>query len=136
MRFLTCFILFLFCSVATANQSVCKSCDKSNKTGNPRENILNFYHKRNVDRIRTKRNDPSTFVGHPKTREERWHANFDTNNIDRQVEQAASLVNLLIKVIDRYLNNCVPIILYDAAVERTDGIVIDQFFKVRNSLIS
>lgn len=79
---------------------------------------------------RVKRNDDSTFVGHPKTREERWHASFNLNRTNYQVDQAQSLVNLLVKVMDKYLNACIPIILYDHYVESSDGIILQTFFKV------
>lgn len=79
---------------------------------------------------RVKRYEDATFVGHTKTREERWHSNFNMNKTFLQVEQAQSLVNLLVKVMDKYLNACVPIILYDHYVESSEGIVLEMFFKV------
>lgn len=79
---------------------------------------------------RVKRQDDSTFVGHPKTREERWHASFNLNKTNLQQDQAQSLVNLLIKVMDKYLNACTPIIFYDRYVESSEGIVLQTFFKV------
>lgn len=82
------------------------------------------------DSIRFKRvkRDDSTFVGHPKTREERWHASFNINQTNLQQDQAQSLVNLLIKVMDRYLNSCIPIIFYDRQLE-SEGIILQTFFK-------
>lgn len=79
---------------------------------------------------RVKRNDDSTFIGHPKTREERWHSNFNLNQTNQQVDQAQSLVNLLVKVMDKYLNSCIPIILYDNSVATSEGIILQTFFKV------
>lgn len=79
---------------------------------------------------RVKRSDDATFHGHPKTREERWHASFDINKTNTQFDQAQSLVNLLVKVMDKYLNSCIPIILYDHHVESTEGILLQAFFKV------
>lgn len=79
---------------------------------------------------RVKRNDDSTFIGHPKTREERWHTNFNLNQTNQQVDQAQSLVNLLVKVMDKYLNSCIPIILYDNSVATSEGIILQTFFKV------
>lgn len=80
---------------------------------------------------RVKRNDDGTFHGHPKTREERWHTSFNLNRTILQQEQAQSLVNLLVKVMDKYLNVCIPIILYDQFVESTEGILLQTFFKVK-----
>lgn len=79
---------------------------------------------------RIKRSDDTTFVGHPKTREERWHTSFNLNRTNVQQDQAQSLVNLLVKVMDKYLNACIPIILYDHYVESTEGILLQTFFKV------
>lgn len=79
---------------------------------------------------RTKRADHGAFLGHPKTREERWHAAFNLNRTFSQFEQTQSLVTLLVKVMDKYLNACVPIILYDQFVESSDGIILQTFFQV------
>lgn len=78
---------------------------------------------------RVKRDD-STFAGHPKTREERWHTSFNINKTNLQQDQAQSLVNLLIKVMDKYLNSCIPIIFYDRSVDSSEGIILQTFFKV------
>lgn len=78
---------------------------------------------------RVKRQDDPTFVGHPKTREERWHTSFNLNKTNFEQDQAQSLVNLLIKVMDKYLNACTPIIFYDRSVE-SEGVVLQTFFKV------
>lgn len=100
-----------------------------------RDNILRYYDNLQRDRLessiaRYKRSD-ATFVGHPKTREERWHTSFNRNSIKLKIEQTQSLVSLLNKVIDRYLNACIPIVFYDSIVENTDGIVLQMFFQVR-----
>lgn len=84
----------------------------------------------NVFLKRSKREDESTFIGHPKTREERWHASFNLNRTNLQLEQAQSLVNLLVKVMDKYLNACIPIVLYDRHVQSSESIVLQTFFKV------
>lgn len=81
---------------------------------------------------RMKRNEGGTFLGHPKTREERWHQNFNLNKTLFQQDQAQSLVNLLVKVMDKYLNACIPIILYDHYVESSEAIILQTFFKVCN----
>lgn len=74
--------------------------------------------------------DGSTFQGKPKTREERWHQNFNMNATNMQLDQAASLVSLLNKIIERYMMACIPIIFYDSYVETSDGIVLQTFFQV------
>lgn len=83
----------------------------------------------NVFLKRVKRDDESTFIGHPKTREERWHASFNLNRTNLQMEQALSLVNLLVKVMDKYLNECIPIVFYDR-FQASEGIILQTFFKV------
>lgn len=89
----------------------------------------------NLVRRRVKRDDEGSFVGHPKTREERWHASFNLNRTNLQVDQAHSLVNLLVKVMDKYLNACIPIILYDRSVQASESIILQTFFKVRISSV-
>lgn len=84
----------------------------------------------NIFLRRVKREDESTFIGNPKTREERWHASFNLNRTNLELEQAQSLVNLLVKVMDKYLNSCIPIIFYD--FQASEGIVLQTFFKVWN----
>lgn len=79
---------------------------------------------------RTKRAVDGAFLGHPKTREERWHAAFNLNRATLQNEQAQSLVLLLVKVIDKYLNACTPIIFYDQSVESSEGNILQTFFQV------
>lgn len=81
--------------------------------------------------LRRGKRDESTFIGHPKTREERWHTSFNLNRTNLQQDQAQSLVNLLIKVMDKYLNSCIPIIFYDRYVQASEGIILQKFFKVR-----
>lgn len=115
-------------SFAVANKSI-------HSIKHTRENILHFYeqlvnHRNDSRHHRIKRYDVTTFRGHPKTREERWHVNFKLNATNLEVEQTQSLVILLNRVVDKYLNSCIPIILYDKVVERSDGIVLRTFFQV------
>lgn len=79
---------------------------------------------------RNRRSDDGTFYGHPKTREERWHAAFNMSDVNLQLDQAQSLVTLLVKIMDKYLNSCIPIVLYDKYVESSEGIILETFFKV------
>lgn len=106
--------------------------------GRSRDNILHFYRERMIDASdangtqlnRVKRYDSPKFPGHTKTREERWHLNFNVNSTYAQMEQTQSLVNLLNRIVDKYLSACIPIILYDRFVEESDGIVLQTFFQV------
>lgn len=101
-----------------------------------RLNGTKFYKDWSIDfnetnaRHRSKRSDDGTFYGHPKTREERWHAAFNMSGADVQLEQAKSLVTLLVKIMDKYLNSCIPIVLYDKYVESSEGAILETFFKV------
>lgn len=99
-------------------------------------NGIKFYKDWPVDlnetnaRHRTKRSDDGTFYGHPKTREERWHTAFNMSGANIQLEQTQTLVSLLVKVMDKYLNSCIPIVLYDKYVESSEGAILETFFKV------
>lgn len=94
------------------------------------------YNVTNETVTRTKREEDPQFYGHPKTREERWHANFNLNKTSLQLDQANSLVTLLVKVMDKYLNACTPIILYDHFVENSEGVILQKFFQVEFDNIS
>lgn len=84
-----------------------------------------------LETIRSKRYaDGSTFRGKPKTREERWHQNFNMNATNLKLDQAISLVTLLNKITERYMADCVPIIFYDRMVEYLDDIILQIFFQV------
>lgn len=70
--------------------------------------------------------DP-TFRGTPKTREEIWHQNFNT--AATQFDQTPSLILLLRKLVTTYFMSCVPVILYDASVERTQSVFLQNLFE-------
>lgn len=134
-------LLLIVCAIVEScekanNESDVEACSSSiHKSG---ENIRRYYENRYRDRSqrsvdRYKRSDATSFVGHPKTREERWHATFGRNSDKLKTEQAQSLVLLLNKVIDRYMNACIPIILYDTFIDESDGIILQRFFQVRCS---
>lgn len=99
-------------------------------------NVTKFYKNGPIDSNETsatqriKRSDDGTFYGHPKTREERWHTAFNISGANLKLEQAQSLVTLLVKVMDKYLNSCIPIVLYDKDVESSEGTILEIFFKV------
>lgn len=125
------------CEVIVMANSSSYSCEST------REKILHYYQERingesgnyHGSSHRFKRNDVTTFRGHPKTREERWHANFNLNWTNLELEQTHSLVILLNKVMDKYLNACIPIILYDKFVEDSEGIILQLFFRVCGYII-
>lgn len=73
----------------------------------------------------------TTFLGHPKTKQERWHAAFKTDASEKSIKEASSLVDLLIKVAGEYLDACIPIVLYDVHVEQSSGNILEIFFKVK-----
>lgn len=113
-------------AIAVANNT-------SDSLRNARENILLFYREKmngESHRNRVKRYDASVFRGHQKTREERWHTNFKSNGSNLEMEQTHSLVILLNKIVDKYLNACIPIILYDKYVESSDSVILQTFFQV------
>lgn len=77
--------------------------------------------------------DGGAFHGKPKTREDRWHQNFNMNATNSQIEQTLSLVTLLNKVVEKYMQACIPIVFYDTAVEKSDSIVLQTFFQVKRT---
>lgn len=70
--------------------------------------------------------DP-TFRGSPKTREEIWHQNFNTDS--NLFDQTPSLILLLNKIITNYLHNCIPVVLYDVHVQNSDSTVLQKLFQ-------
>lgn len=70
--------------------------------------------------------DP-TFRGSPKTREEIWHQNFNTDS--SLYDQTPSLIILLNKIIVNYLNNCIPVVLYDIYVQDSDSTILQKLFQ-------
>lgn len=82
---------------------------------------------------RFKRLADSTFHGRPKSREERWHQNFNLNSTNLEVDQGSSLVTLLTKIVERYMTSCIPIIFYDKTIEESDGNILQTFFQVTYS---
>lgn len=79
---------------------------------------------------RLKREVDTTFHGHPKTPQEKWHQNFNMEAISAQADYAEKLVVLLNKVVSKYLRACVSIVIYDQYVESTDSIILQTFFQV------
>lgn len=90
-------------------------------TGHHAPNISKFIKKREVD--------PS-FRGHPKTKEEKWHLNFNSASYSGQSLYADRLVLLLNKVVTKYMSACASIIIYDQYVAQIDSIILQTFFMV------
>lgn len=80
-----------------------------------------------------KRQVDPIFIGHPKTQAEIWHQNFKTASITKQIDDSDVLVQLLHKIVDIYLKDCIPIIVYDKYVEISDGIILQRFFQVNRT---
>lgn len=77
---------------------------------------------------RSKRNSDTTFRGRPKTVQEVWARNFNLTSMEYQ--QSTSLVALLNKIITKHFGACIPVILYDAFVEKSEGFVLQRLFQV------
>lgn len=127
-RFIVCTLIILLsvfdhiCSVSFNNLSPWIS-DAKNKSF-----TSNLYSQRTFQKVKHVE-DPAIFLGRPKTREERWYLNFFAKyNPDH--EQSLSLVNLLLKIVQNYLNSCIPIVLYDQYVEIFDSIMLQSFLQV------
>lgn len=138
-------IIILFQLVSAKFDHTCDALPASNSSNvsfeRTRANILQYYQElslsasqSNDTHSRFKRYDVTTFRGHPKTREERWHANFNLNATSLEMEQTQSLVVLLNKIIDKYMTACIPIVFYDKFVEKSEGIVLQTFFQVPTTL--
>lgn len=68
--------------------------------------------------------EDATFRGKPKTREEVWHQNFNTAST--LFDQTPSLIFLLNKIITNYMQNCIPVILYD---DSGDSAMLQKVFQ-------
>ncbi|KAH8323497.1 hypothetical protein KR067_012031 [Drosophila pandora] len=75
-------------------------------------------HKRRVD---------PTFHGNPKPRADLLAAKFHVNAYN--FDQTNSLVGLVNKIAEEYLQKCPPIIYYDSFVEKSDGLILENLFK-------
>lgn len=79
---------------------------------------LGLRHKRRID---------ATFHGNPKPRADLLANKFlSTYNY----EQANSLVSLVNKIAQEYLDKCPPVIYYDHLVAKENGQLLDKLFKV------
>lgn len=75
-------------------------------------------------RQRYRRTNDPTFRGNPKTQQEVWHRNFNFSTIE--YSQSTSLVALLNKIVNKYLNACIPVVLYDSYVMLLKNCYLDQ----------
>lgn len=76
---------------------------------------------------RYKRFADPTFRGKPKTRQEIWHRNFNTEMISH--DQTKSLIDLLKRLIDTYLQACIPIILFDEHIGNSEGLLLQRLLQ-------
>lgn len=117
---LTLFLLptFTLCDTGSCND-VIEHTDTKNTffIGNITSKLV---HKREIEPI---------FLGHPKTQEEIWHQKFKIGAITEVINDSDVLVQLLHKIVDIYLKDCIPIIVYDKYVEVADGIILQRFFQ-------
>lgn len=74
-----------------------------------------------------KRSTDSTFHGYPKSREELWNEHF--LNETTAFDQTPSLIKLLHNITLNYLNNCIPVILYDNLVKNKESYLFQNLLK-------
>lgn len=67
------------------------------------------------------------FRGKPKTIQEVWARNFNTSS--NEYSQSSSLLELLKKIIAKYMSACVPVVLYDEYVEKAEGFILQKLFE-------
>lgn len=80
-----------------------------------------------VTRNIKKRVADTTFRGKPKTIQEVWARNFNTST--QEFSQATSLVSLVNKIVSKYLSSCIPVVLYDRYVEKSEGLILTRLFE-------
>jgi hypothetical protein len=74
-------------------------------------------------------NEDTSFHGRPKTKQEKWHENFNISQYNP--ENKPPLIVLLLKIVDKYLNNCTPIIMYDEVFERENFDIVTKLIQVK-----
>lgn len=77
--------------------------------------------------VKRKRGADTTFRGKPKTIQEVWARTFNMSS--QEYSQSTSLINLMNKIILKYMTSCIPVILYDSFVESSDGFILQRLFK-------
>ncbi|XP_013188628.2 ionotropic receptor 21a [Amyelois transitella] len=78
-----------------------------------------FDDKNTTVKNKTKRAVDPVFHGHPKTREELWNDHF--LNKSKTFDQNPSLIKLIHNITVTYLNDCIPVILYDDRIKSPDS---------------
>ncbi|XP_032577910.1 ionotropic receptor 21a isoform X4 [Drosophila sechellia] len=81
----------------------------------------------NENEFRQKRRIVPTFHGNPRPRGELLASKFHVNSYN--FKQTNSLVGLVNKIAQEYLNKCPPVIYYDSFVEKSDGLILENLFK-------
>lgn len=117
-------LLFIFPTLTLGDTSSCNDVIKHSDVKN------NFFIGNITTKLVQKREVEPIFIGHPKTRQEIWHQKFRIETITKVINDSDVLVQLLHKIVDIYLKDCVPIIIYDKFVEEADGIILQRFFQV------
>lgn len=74
-----------------------------------------------------KRGADTTFRGRPKSIQEVWSLNF--NMASHEFSQSTSLVELMVKIISKYMSSCIPVVLYDHYVESSEGYILQRLFQ-------
>nr|QGW45447.1 ionotropic receptor 21a [Bradysia odoriphaga] len=113
--------IFLTCVTADI-----RSCNEVIEYSDPRSN---FFVGNITSKLVRKRQVDPIFIGHPKTQQEVWHQNFKIESI---IKVEDILVQLLAKLVEIYLKDCIPIVIYDKYIEESDGVILQRFFKNLN----
>lgn len=103
------------------------SCNDVIEHSDPRNN---FFIGNITSKLVQKRQVEPIFLGHPKTQAQVWHQKFKIEAITKVIDEADVLVQLLHKIVDIYLKDCIPIVIYDKSVEEADGTILERFFQV------
>lgn len=93
------------------------------------EKFRYFNQIKNISETRknNKRAVDPVFRGHPKTREELWNERFI--NKSSAFDQTPSLINLIHNITLRYLNDCIPVILYDSQIKSRESNLFQNLLK-------
>ncbi|KAL0901837.1 hypothetical protein ABMA27_006998 [Loxostege sticticalis] len=93
------------------------------------EKFRYFNQIKNISETRknNKRAVDPVFHGHPKTREELWNERFI--NKSSAFDQTPSLINLIHNITLRYLNDCIPVILYDSQIKSRESNLFQNLLK-------
>nr|AXF48837.1 ionotropic receptor IR6 [Lobesia botrana] len=82
------------------------------------DTVKNKTQKRSVDPV---------FHGYPKTREELWNEKFINESL--AFDQTPSLISLIHNITLTYLNDCIPIILYDSQVKSKESYLFQNLLR-------